>query len=160
MVKKRLPFFGTLPFLRMSSGSIRTSASSGKAEKALYAWFGEDVAVGEEQDARPARRLAAQVPAAVEQLPGDLEGDERLARAGGQREQDALLPVGDRLQHALDGDVLVVAALEVAALVLERHGGEAVAPGVLLGEGQVPQFVRASGSAATSPSVPVSMSMP
>ncbi len=35
MVKKRLPFFGTLPFLRMSSGAIRTSASSGKAEKAL-----------------------------------------------------------------------------------------------------------------------------
>ena len=39
MVKNRLPFFGTLPFLRMSSGSIRTSASSGKAEKALYAWL-------------------------------------------------------------------------------------------------------------------------
>src|SRR2546425_6769989 len=39
MVKNRLPFFGTLPFLRMSSGAIRTMASSGKAEKALYAWF-------------------------------------------------------------------------------------------------------------------------
>lgn len=35
MVKNRLPFFGTLPFLRMSSGAIRTIASSGKAEKAL-----------------------------------------------------------------------------------------------------------------------------
>jgi len=35
MVKKMLPFFGTLPFLRMSPGSMRTSASSGKAEKAL-----------------------------------------------------------------------------------------------------------------------------
>jgi hypothetical protein len=34
----------------------------------------------------------AQVPAAVEQLPGDLEGDEGLARAGGQRQQDALRP--------------------------------------------------------------------
>ena len=43
-----------------------------------------------------------------------------------------LLVRGDGLQHALDGDVLVVAALEVAALVLEGHGGEAVAPGVLL----------------------------
>ena len=32
IVKNRLPFFGTLPFLRMSSGSMRTSASSGKAE--------------------------------------------------------------------------------------------------------------------------------
>jgi len=37
MVKNKLPFFGTLPFLWMSAGSMRTSASSGKAEKALYA---------------------------------------------------------------------------------------------------------------------------
>ena len=43
---------------------------------------------------------------------------------------------GDGLQHPLDGDVLVVASLEGAALVLERHGGEAVAPRVRLGEGQ------------------------
>ena len=35
MVKKMLPFFGTLPFLRMSAGSMRTSALSSKAEKAL-----------------------------------------------------------------------------------------------------------------------------
>lgn len=35
MVKKMLPFFGTLPFLRMSSGAIRTRASSGNAEKVL-----------------------------------------------------------------------------------------------------------------------------
>ena len=56
--------------------------------------------------------------------------------------------VGDGLQHPLDGDVLVVAALEVAALVLERHGGEAVAPGVLLGKGQVPEFVGRRDSAA------------
>ena len=42
------------------------------------------------------------------------------------------LSVGDGLQHPLDGDVLVVAARVRAALVLERHGGEAVAPGVLL----------------------------
>ena len=38
MVKKMLPFFGTLPFLRMSSGAMRTSASSGNAEKELNAW--------------------------------------------------------------------------------------------------------------------------
>src|SRR5205809_4088344 len=31
IVKNRLAFFGTLPFLRMSSGLIRTSASSGNA---------------------------------------------------------------------------------------------------------------------------------
>ena len=38
MVKNTLPFFGTRPFLRISSGAIRTSASSSKAENALYAW--------------------------------------------------------------------------------------------------------------------------
>jgi hypothetical protein len=37
MVKNKLPFFGTLPFFLISSGAMRTSASSGKAEKALYA---------------------------------------------------------------------------------------------------------------------------
>ena len=142
MVKNRLPFFGTLPFLRMSSGSMRTIASSGNGGEGVVGLVGEDVAVGEEQDARAARRLAAQVPAAVEQLPCDLKGDEGLARAGGEREQDALLVGGDGLQHALDGDVLVVAALEIAALVLEGHGGEAVAPGVRSAKVQVPEFVR------------------
>lgn len=39
IVKKMLPFFGTLPFLRMSSGATRTIASSGNEEKALKAWF-------------------------------------------------------------------------------------------------------------------------
>src|ERR1019366_1676784 len=41
MVKNRLAFFGTLPFLRMSSGLIRTRASSGNAVndvKSLKAW--------------------------------------------------------------------------------------------------------------------------
>ena len=37
-----------------------------------------------------------------EKLPRDLEGDERLARAGGQRQQDAVPAVCDRLHHALD----------------------------------------------------------
>ena len=37
---------------------------------------------------------------------------------------------GDRLHDPLDGDVLVVATGVRAALVLEGHGGEAVAPSV------------------------------
>ena len=49
---------------------------------------------------------------------------------------------GDRLHDPLDGDVLVVAARVRAALVFEGHGGEAVAPGVGLGEGQRPELVR------------------
>jgi hypothetical protein len=93
------------------------------------------------EDARAARGLAAQVPAAVEQLPGDLKRDEGLARTGGEREQDALPVLGDGFHRPLDGDVLVVAAGVRAALVLERHRGEAVAPGVRGGEGQRPELV-------------------
>jgi hypothetical protein len=57
---------------------MRTIASSGKAEKALYAWVGEDVPIGKEKDARTARRLTAQVPPAVEELPRNLESDKVL----------------------------------------------------------------------------------
>jgi hypothetical protein len=35
IVKKTLPFFGTRPRLRISSGAMRTRASSANAEKAL-----------------------------------------------------------------------------------------------------------------------------
>src|SRR5688572_8805459 len=37
IVKKMLPLVGTLPFFRIDSGAMRMSASSSKAEKALYA---------------------------------------------------------------------------------------------------------------------------
>ena len=63
----------------------------GERGEGVVSLIGEDVAVGEEQDARPARRFAAQIPAAMKELPGDLKRDEGLARAGGEREQDALL---------------------------------------------------------------------
>ena len=75
----------------------------------------------------------------MKELPGDLKGDEGLARAGGEGKQNAFVAGGDRRHHPLDGDVLVVAAGMRAALVLEGHGGEAVAPGVGLGVGQRPQ---------------------
>ena len=86
--------------------------------------------------------FARQVPAALEQRPGDLEGDRGLAGAGGERQQDALLAGGDRLQRVLDGVVLVVARLPGAASLLERNGGEAVAPFVRRREHLGPEFVR------------------
>ncbi len=49
---------------------------------------------------------------------------------------------GDGFHHALDRQILIVAALEVAALVLEGYSGKAVAPSVDFGEGQVPEFFR------------------
>src|SRR6185437_13121931 len=75
------------------------------------------------------------------QLPGDLKGDEGLAGSGGESEKDARLFGRDRLEHAVDGDVLVIASLEIPALVLEGDGGEAVAPRICFGEGQAPQLV-------------------
>ena len=124
----------------------------GKGREGVVSLVSQDVSVGQEQDARPARGLGAavpirQVPAALEQLPGELEGDKGLAGAGGQRQQDArvcgFLAGLDGLQHARDSDVLVVAPLPGAALVLERHGGEAIAPGVHGGVGQLPQLIGA-----------------
>ena len=93
----------------------------------------------------------------MKQLPRQLKRDEGLARAGRQREQDALLAGDDGFQHALDGDVLIVAALEVAAPVFKRDRGEAVAPSVLLGEGQVPEFIgsRVAGHVPFGPLVHV-----
>ena len=101
----------------------------------------QNVPVGEKEDAWLARGFAAQVPAGVKEFPRDLERDEGFAGAGGKREQDALPVLRDGLHHALDGDVLIIAAGMRTALVLKRHGGEAVAPRVRLGEGHRPEFV-------------------
>ena len=82
----------------------------GKGGEGVVRLVGQDVAIGQEQDARPARWFAAQVPTAVEELPGNLKSDEGLARAGSQGEQDAGIFRCNGLHHPLDGNVLVVAA--------------------------------------------------
>ena len=117
-----------------------------EGRKGVVGLVGQNVAVGQKEDARAARRLTLilsirQVPAALKQLPRNLEGDEGLAGAGRQRQQDALLPRRNRGQHPLDGDVLVVASLEEAAPVLERHRCKAIPPGAPGGESPVPQFI-------------------
>jgi hypothetical protein len=48
----------------------------------------------------------------------------------------------DAFHHALNGEILIVTTLKVAAFVFERHGGEAVAPGIHFGKGQAPEFFR------------------
>ena len=96
---------------------------------------GQDIPVRQEQYARAARSIAGQIPAAVEELPGNLKGDERLARARRQREQDAILLGGDGLQRPFNCQVLIIACLEKSAPVLKRDLGEAVPPGVCFGEG-------------------------
>ena len=79
----------------------------------------------------------------MEQLPGQLKSNESLAGTGSQRQQNAVAAFGQRGQHALDGDVLIVAPLEIAALVLERNAGKTIAPGIFRGEGGLPQRFRA-----------------
>ncbi len=102
----------------------------------------QNVAVGEKENARTARGFAAQVPSRVEEFPCDLKRDEGLARACGEREQDALAVVRDGLHDALDGDVLIIPPGMRAALVFVGHISEAVAPRVGLREGHFPEFVR------------------
>ena len=142
-MKKTLPFFGTRPRL---ADLIRRDAHQGilgESRKGVVSLIGQNVAVSQEQDARSPRRLAAQIPSALEQLPRQLEGDEGLAGAGGERQQNALPAVGDGFERVFDGVVLVVARLPRPALVLEGDGGEAVAPCVFLGEDDVPEVFRA-----------------
>jgi len=71
----------------------------------------------------------------VEKLPRDLEGDEGLACARRQRQQNTILLGGDRLQDPFDRDVLIVASRMRAALVFGRHHREAIPPpfGMLTG---------------------------
>jgi len=77
----------------------------------------------------------------MKELPGQLESDEGLAGAADQRQQNALLPVGDGFQHPLDSDALVITTLKIAAPILERYGGKAVAPYLLDGKGAAPKFI-------------------
>ena len=100
----------------------------GEAAEGVIGLVGQDVAVGEEEDARTPFPVAAQVPAGMEELPRHLEGDRRLARTGGQGEQDALLVARHGIQHALDREVLIVTRLPTPALVLEGDGTEAFPP--------------------------------
>ena len=84
---------------------MRTSASSVKGGEGVIGLVGQDVAVGQEQDARPARRLRSLVPVdrfqrlwnsfqaiwkAMEVLPVPVASVSRMRS----------LPVGDGLQHA------------------------------------------------------------
>lgn len=113
----------------------------GEGRELVKGLTGENVAVSEKQDARLPVWLTREIPAALKELPCDLKGDEGLAGAGRQRQQDALLPARDGFEYAVDGDVLIVARRPRAALVFQRHGGEAVTPAIFFGVGPAPEFV-------------------
>ena len=65
--------------------------------------------------------LASAVPARGPELPADLEGDDGLAGAGRHREQHARLALQDRLDGAVDGDLLVVARRLAGSVVAGRE---------------------------------------
>ena len=86
--------------------------------------------------------LAREAPFGVKELPGDLKGDGGLAGPGSERQQDAPVSPRNRLQRRRDGLVLVVPGFPLAAVGLEVHGAEGIAPWVRLGKGAVPQLLR------------------
>jgi hypothetical protein len=85
-------------------------------------------------DPRDASILAGAVPARGPELPADLEGDGGLAGAGRHGDQQAPPASENALDHAIDGNLLVV-ALPLADRIVERReepGGDALigqAPG-------------------------------
>src|SRR5665213_629471 len=82
----------------------------GESGERVVSLIGEDVSVGQKENARSAFRFSAQVPPTIEELPRNLESNECLAGACREREKNALVLVRNRLQHAINGDVLIVAA--------------------------------------------------
>jgi hypothetical protein len=76
----------------------------------------QNVAIGEIEDARPPM-VARAVPAGLGQLPADLERDHGLAGAGRHGEQDAPPALKNRLDAAVDRDLLVVAGLAVGEVI-------------------------------------------
>lgn len=47
----------------------------------------------------------SQVPSAIKQLPGELEGDEGLADAGGERQQDTFQQFEPVRRHSLESEL-------------------------------------------------------
>jgi hypothetical protein len=68
----------------------------------------EDIAIGEDEDSRPAFPDAVLGPPGLEELVGDLERYHGLSRTGGEREEDSVFPVRDGFHGFRDGDFLVV----------------------------------------------------
>jgi len=77
-------------------------------EEAVLGLVDEDVPVGEVEDPGTAM-LARSIPAACPELPADLERHRGLSRAGRHRHEQAAPAGQDRLYHAVDRDLLVVA---------------------------------------------------
>jgi hypothetical protein len=97
-----------VPALADIAASYLVAGIAERREHLGHRVIDQDVAIGQEQNLRAAV-LARAVPATAPELPANLEGHAGLAGAGGQRGEDALLAEQNRLDHAVDGNLLVVA---------------------------------------------------
>src|SRR5271157_34800 len=87
----------------------------------------QDVAIRQVEDARAPIRAGA-VPARVPEFPANLKSNDGLARARGESQQDARLPLQDGLDRPVDGDLLVVTGRLAGKVVVggEQPGGDFV----------------------------------
>ena len=69
----------------------------GEGGEGVVGLVGKDVAIGQEQDTGATGRFVSEVPAALEEFPGELEGDEGFAGAGGHSQQAAIAPFANGL---------------------------------------------------------------
>ncbi len=127
-----------------------------KGAKGIKSLIRKDVAIGKKEDAGSALGFLSfskscspvcEVPAAVEELPCNLEGNRGLAGACGQREQQPIAALGNGIKRIGDGIVLVEAGLPLSSAFLKGNFREAAAPVGFLclrfSEGRVPKLVRA-----------------
>ncbi len=123
---------------------VRVDANQGivgEGGEGVVGLVGKDVAIGQEQNARAASGFAAEVPAALKEFPGELEGDEGFAGAGSHGQQNSVTPFANGLQHMLNGVVLIVAGFPGAAAVFKGDVGEAIAPRIRFAVGGLPEIV-------------------
>ena len=116
-------------FVRLDADE-RVLLESGEGAEIVKSLIGEVVAVGQEQNARPALRLTREVPSRFEQLPDDLESDRRLAGSGRERQQNASVAFLNPLERPFDRVGLIIARRPFGPLFDHRHRRKAVAPGV------------------------------
>ena len=132
--------FGDATFFADFVGVDAYKGVFGEGTEGFVGLVGKDVTIGQKQYPRVTLGLLAKVPAALEEFPGELEGDEGFACACGHGQEDAGLVLIDGFEGVFDRVVLVVAGFPGAAAVFKGGSGEAVSPEVFLAEGEVPEF--------------------
>ena len=120
----------------------RIVGERGKRREIIERLVRQIVPVCEKQDARTARRLVAQIPSSLKQLPSDLKGDGGLAGAGRERQQDTVITFRDFIEYPVGGNFLIITNRPTPALIGKRHHGKSVPPRVLFGKRHLPEFVR------------------